>query len=160
MFKSFLLIATLFLPAMSSASIEIIEFEEPAKEQLYMKLINELRCLVCQNNNLADSNAELAQDMRRKTLEMVKSGSTYDDVVNYMVRRYGDFVLFRPPFKNTTILLWIGPYLLLGGGITLMFLIILTQTKKKNNISDEVDYQRVRKLLTAHNESDNNVNLI
>jgi cytochrome c-type biogenesis protein CcmH len=125
-----------------------------------MKLINELRCLVCQNNNLADSNAELAQDMRRKTLEMVKSGSTYDDVVNYMVRRYGDFVLFRPPFKNTTILLWIGPYLLLGGGITLMFLIILTQTKKKNNISDEVDYQRVRKLLTAHNESDNNVNLI
>lgn len=133
MFKSFLLIATLFLPAMSSASIEIIEFEEPAKEQLYMKLINELRCLVCQNNNLADSNAELAQDMRRKTLVMVKSGSTYDDVVNYMVRRYGDFVLFRPPFKSTTILLWIGSYLLLGGGITLMFLIILTQARKKKH---------------------------
>ena len=74
-------------------------FEDPDRQALYDKLVRELRCLVCQNQNLADSNAELARDLRNKAYQMVAKGESYDDVVEYMVARYGDFVLYRPPLK-------------------------------------------------------------
>src|SRR6185436_20735087 len=75
-----------------------------------------LRCLVCQNQSIADSNAELAQDLRRQIHEQIAAGKTDDEIVAYMVARYGDFVLYEPPFKATTALLWAGPALLVLGG--------------------------------------------
>ena len=95
------------------AQTEIASFERPEQRKLYQELIAELRCLVCQNQNLADSNAELARDLRRKTREMVRSGNSRQQVVEYMVNRYGDFVLYRPPLKSATVVLWFSPFVLL-----------------------------------------------
>ncbi len=97
----------------AQAVIEVYEFDSPEKEADYKKLIDELRCLVCQNQNLKDSDAELAQDLRRETFEMLQEGKSRQEIVDFMVARYGDFVLYRPQFKTSTYLLWLGPFALL-----------------------------------------------
>ena len=82
----------------------------------FTRLLRELRCLVCQNQDLADSNASLANDLRNEVYTLVKKGQSDDDIIHYLVARYGDFILFNPPIKATTLLLWFGPgaFLLLG----------------------------------------------
>jgi cytochrome c-type biogenesis protein CcmH len=107
----FMLAGLWFAPA--QAAIEAYEFDTPQMEADYNKLVDELRCLVCQNQNLAGSDADLAQDLRRETYEMLQQGKTPQQVVEFMVARYGDFVLYRPQFKSSTYLLWLGPFLLL-----------------------------------------------
>lgn len=87
--------------------------EDPLLEKRVMRLASELRCLVCQNQSIADSNAELAADLRKQVREMLKSGKTEAEVRQFMVQRYGDFVLYNPPVKSTTMLLWAGPFVLL-----------------------------------------------
>ncbi len=99
-----------YLP--SSAGVDVVAFDDPGQEALYQEMIRELRCLVCQNQNLADSNAELAQDLRRKTVELVKAGKDREAIVDYMVSRYGDFVLYHPRFNAKTAFLWISPLIL------------------------------------------------
>ena len=93
--------------------------EDPALEARMLRIATELRCLVCQNQNIADSHAELAIDLKNQVREQLKAGRSERDVIDYMTQRYGDFVLYRPPFKATTLLLWLGPALLLliGGGL-------------------------------------------
>jgi len=119
--KSFILALALMLGGSAmAANIEVYQFEDPEQEAIYKDLIGELRCLVCQNQNIADSNAELAQDMRRKTYELVKSGKDKGEVAEFMAERYGDFVLYKPPFNATTALLWVGPFLLFFIAIGLM----------------------------------------
>ena len=95
------------------AEIEVYQFTSPELELRYQSLTEELRCLVCQNQNIADSHAELAQDLRRKVYEMLSSGQTNAQIIDYMTERYGDFVLYRPPFNARTILLWFTPVLAL-----------------------------------------------
>lgn len=114
-----LLIGLWCLPA--QAAIEAYEFDSPQVEAEYNQLIDELRCLVCQNQNLSGSDADLAKDLRRETYEMLSAGKSRDEVVEFMVARYGDFVLYRPQFKSTTYLLWLGPFLLL---LAVLFLVI------------------------------------
>ncbi len=87
--------------------------KDPVADARAVKLTEKLRCLVCQNQTIADSNAELAQDLRRQVHEQIAAGKTDDEIVDYMVARYGDFVLYQPPLKATTVLLWAGPALLL-----------------------------------------------
>jgi len=106
-----LLIGFLITPA--QAAIEAYEFDSPEMEADYNQLVDELRCLVCQNQNLSGSDADLAQDLRRETYEMLQQGKSRQEVVEFMVARYGDFVLYRPQFKSSTYLLWLGPFLLL-----------------------------------------------
>jgi cytochrome c-type biogenesis protein CcmH len=118
-----------FSLALHAGSIETYTFKTPEQEALYKELVKELRCLVCQNQDIADSNAELAQDLRRQTYEMITKGSTRDDVLDYMVTRYGDFVLYRPPFKMKTLLLWVGPPLFLF--ISLFFLVSFLRNRPK-----------------------------
>ena len=100
----------------------------------YKKLIDELRCLVCQNQNLSASDADLARDLRRETYEMLQEGKSPQQVVEFMVARYGDFVLYRPLFKSTTYLLWLGPFLLL-----LLVLYLLVRRLRAANKPVEVD---------------------
>lgn len=120
--KHLLLSVLIILPfALHAGSIETYTFKTSEQEAIYKELIKELRCLVCQNQDIAGSNAELAQDLRRQTYEMVTAGNSRDDVVDFMVQRYGDFVLYRPPFKMKTLLLWVGPPLFLF--ISLFFLV-------------------------------------
>ena len=92
-----------------------------------VKLAEQLRCLVCQNQTIADSNAELAQDLRRQIHEQIAAGRTDDEIVAYMVARYGDFVLYRPPVKATTALLWAGPALLVVIGFVVLARVVRTR---------------------------------
>ncbi len=90
---------------------------DPVAEKRLLKLSEELRCLVCQNQNIADSHAELAEDLRREIRGMIQAGKSDKEIIDFMVARYGDFVLYRPPVKATTILLWAGPLLLMVFGM-------------------------------------------
>lgn len=95
-------------------------FTDPALEARYRVLISELRCLVCQNESLADSHATLAQDLRREVRGMLEAGQSDSAIKAFLTDRYGDFVLYRPPFNWSTALLWLGPLLLLlGAGVAL-----------------------------------------
>lgn len=110
--KKFFL-ALCLLSQTAFAEIEVYDFKDPLLEQRYQTLTEQLRCLVCQNQNIADSHAELAQDLRRKVYELLSKGDSDNQIVQYMTDRYGDFVLYRPPFKFKTLLLWLGPVLAL-----------------------------------------------
>jgi cytochrome c-type biogenesis protein CcmH len=90
--------------------------EDPAIEARLKSLSQELRCLVCQNQTLSDSSAPLAEDLRREIRELIAKGMTDKEITDYLVARYGDFVRYRPPLKSQTILLWVGPFLLLAAG--------------------------------------------
>lgn len=91
------------------------QFDQPEQAARYQRLTEELRCLVCQNQNLADSHADLAQDLRNELYRMITGGQTDRQIVDFMVARYGEFVLYRPPVSPLTWLLWFGPFLLLAG---------------------------------------------
>jgi cytochrome c-type biogenesis protein CcmH len=93
---------------------------DPVLEARMLRIASELRCLVCQNQTIADSDASLAVDLRRETRELLKQGKTDGEVIDYMTARYGDFVLYRPPLKATTALLWFGPAVLLLGGAAVL----------------------------------------
>ena len=112
-----------------AAGVEPRAFDRPEQEARYRALIAELRCLVCQNQTLAESDAELARDLRDQTYEMIQAGRSDDEIVEFMVGRYGDFVLYRPPVTVTTALLWFGPAVLvtLGAVLALIaFALVLT----------------------------------
>jgi len=94
---------------------------DPVAQKRLVHLASELRCLVCQNQTIADSNAELAGDLRREIHEQIKAGKTDKEILDFMTTRYGDFVLYRPPLKATTLLLWFGPALLLVAGVVVLF---------------------------------------
>jgi cytochrome c-type biogenesis protein CcmH len=119
--------------------------EDPALEKRVRDLSHELRCLVCQNQTLADSNAPLAVDLRNQVREQLQSGKSERDVVEFLVARYGDFVLYRPPLKASTALLWAGPFILLVFGL---FLLALRMRRKAppRELSD-AERERAAKLL-------------
>lgn len=95
--------------------------EDPVLEERLMNLSRELRCLVCQNETLADSRADLAVDLRNEIREQMKAGKTDQEIIAFLTARYGDFVLYRPPVKASTYFLWFGPFVLLLGGLFLLF---------------------------------------
>jgi len=109
---------------------------DPALEKRVAGLAHELRCLVCQNQTLAESNAPLAVDLRNQIREQLQQGASEQDVIDFMVARYGDFVLYRPPFKATTIALWVGPFLLLALGIAVLMRRLLRRRVPEPQLSD------------------------
>lgn len=102
---------------------------DPALEARMQRIAAELRCLVCQNQTIADSHSGLAEDLRREVREQLKRGASDEQVVQYMTDRYGDFVRYRPPFKGTTALLWVGPAVLLLGGIAVLTIVLRRRAK-------------------------------
>jgi cytochrome c-type biogenesis protein CcmH len=138
------------------AGATLLEFKDDETKTRYYDLLEELRCLVCQNQSLADSDAGLAQDLRRQVYNMVEGGASNREITDYMVERYGDFVLYNPPLKATTILLWFGPFILAGIGIVALVLFLINRGEKKANILlDEARRKRAAALL-AKAESDSN----
>lgn len=123
--------------------------ENPRVEARLKALAVELRCLVCQNQTLADSNAPLAEDLRREVREMIAKNMSDQDIINFLVERYGDFVLYRPPLRATTTVLWIGPFLLLAVAGTVL---IMALRRRKKTLPDVVvsdaDRERVVQLLS------------
>lgn len=133
-----------------SAGIEFRKFDRPELEARYNVLIDELRCLVCQNQNLKGSNSDLAKDMRNKVYEMIAAGKTNREIVDYMVARYGDFVLYKPPFKPVTFLLWGGPLLFFI--IALVSLIRVVKNRNQDEAIGEFSeeqHQRAEELLKS-----------
>jgi len=150
-----MLIASITL--LSSAAIwaeaERITFKNAQSEANYTALVNELRCLVCQNQTIADSDADLAKDLRAKVYQMVEDGKSQTDVIDYMTARYGDFVLYRPAFKMKTLLLWFGPIVFLLLAIFLVIRWVRTQSKSAQTtmLSDD-QRDSVRELLGDSNK--------
>jgi cytochrome c-type biogenesis protein CcmH len=103
--------------------------QDPAIERRMMALAQELRCLVCQNQTLADSQADLAADLRQEIRELMQKGQSDEQIKQYLAARYGDFVFYRPPLKTTTWLLWFGPGLLLVGGLAALYLVLLRRRR-------------------------------
>ena len=120
--------------------------QDPMLEKRVAALADELRCLVCQNQTLADSHAPLAVDLRNQIREQLAKGASEREVREFMVARYGDFVLYRPPLKGNTLLLWAGPFILLAFGLFLLFLRIKRKVPAEPELS-EADRARAAKLL-------------
>lgn len=118
--KKILLLLTLTANLTFAAPIEFNQFDSPQQEADYQLLIQTLRCPQCQNNNIADSNATIATDMRSKTLELLKQGKNKEEVIEYMVERYGNFVTYDPPITPATIFLWVLPVVLVLSGLGLI----------------------------------------
>ena len=147
------IIVLFFFVTTLHARFETYSFATPEDEARYQVLTEELRCLVCQNQNLADSNAELAQDLRRQAYEMVQAGKSSDEIVDYMVQRYGDFVLYRPPLRAATLLLWVGPFIFLLFSIVFLFVYIRRRARNDIPTLSPEDLARAEQLLTeTHKE--------
>ena len=127
------------------AAIESRQFETRLQETRYNALIKELRCLVCQNQNLADSDADLAKDLRSITYDMIMAGKSDSEITAFMVERYGEFVLYRPPFNIHTLLLWLAPLLLVVIGAWIFITIV--NNRKKEAAVDTAKLDHARSLL-------------
>ena len=121
--------------AHAGVTLEAFKFETPAQELHFKKLIEELRCLVCQNQSLSDSDAELAHDLRAEVYDMVQDGKTDAEIVDFLVARYGDFVLYNPPVKPSNYLIWFGPFVLL---LIAGFLLLRAVRRQKSSPAPEI----------------------
>ena len=119
----------LALPMLAGAKEAAPASDDPVLEARVMRIAAELRCLVCQNQTIADSHADLAQDLRQQVREMLQKGQSDAQIIDYMTQRYGDFVLYRPPVKSTTALLWYGPAVLMLGGLGVLAVVLRRRSK-------------------------------
>jgi cytochrome c-type biogenesis protein CcmH len=145
---------TLVLLALSAVSLQAREAaplaQDEASEKRLVAISSELRCLVCQNESLSGSHAELANDLRREIRTLIQQGKSDAEIMDFMVSRYGDFVRYRPPLKGSTLLLWFGPGLLLVGGLGAL-LIYLRRRSKAINVSplSTEEQQQAERLLNV-----------
>jgi cytochrome c-type biogenesis protein CcmH len=122
--------------------------EDPVVEARLVSIAEELRCLVCQNESLASSRAELAQDLREEVRGLIRQGKSDAEVKQYLVQRYGDFVLYRPAFKPLTYMLWVGPFVLLLVGLLVLWLVLRARRAvSRPAVLAEADRQRAQQLL-------------
>jgi len=141
------LLLLLLLPLQLFANIEAYRFDDPEKEARYHTLISELRCVVCVSQNIADSNAELAQDLRRQTYEMIQRGASNEEIVTFMVQRYGEYVLYRPPLKPSTALLWVGPFIIFAVGVIVLIVFIRRRNREPEVELSNEEHARAKSLL-------------
>ncbi|RZU37141.1 cytochrome c-type biogenesis protein CcmH/NrfF [Fluviicoccus keumensis] len=120
--RPLLLLFTL-LSALAHAGIDVYDFKSPEEEARYRALINELRCPKCQNQNLAGSDAQIAHDLKNRTFQLIQEGRSDKEIREYMVDRYGDFIMYNPPVRSTTWLLWFGPFALLALVVVVLALV-------------------------------------
>lgn len=124
-----LMVLLCLLPVFAQAGEAQDMAKDPVLEKRMVGLAENLRCLVCQNESLASSHAELAEDLRREVRELMQKGMTDQEIKDYLVARYGDFVLYEPPVKGFTLLLWLGPFALLMGGLGVLVLQLRNRRK-------------------------------
>jgi cytochrome c-type biogenesis protein CcmH len=150
------LIFLVLLWSHAAYAIDAKQFTDQKQQAAYESLTSELRCLVCQNQTIADSNAELAADLRRQVYEMLQQGQTPEEIIAFMTARYGDFVLYKPPFKIKTSVLWLGPLVFLSIGLLMVFWLIRTMAQKKIDAVQEQGQQeklaKIRRLLNEEEE--------
>ena len=153
MAKMLALLLSLFLAATVVAKEAAPAAADPVLEKRAIALTEQLRCLVCQNQSIADSHAELAIDLKNQVREKLRQGESDEKIMEYMVARYGDFVLYRPPVKATTVPLWFGPFILLLAAVAgLFFYIVRRRNAAPPPPLNEEEEARVRSLLKANEE--------
>lgn len=141
-----LVLALTYSLAAAAADPAVFEFSDPAREQRFQEITAELRCLVCQNQSLADSHAELAGDLRREIFAMMQAGRTDREIIDFMIKRYGEFVLYRPPITLKTLALWFGPAVILCVGI--LFLVRTVRHRRGQSVTlAPAERERVARLL-------------
>ncbi len=147
--KTWLFLTALLFSSVAFSAIDALNFSSPQQESDYHQLTQSLRCPQCQNNNIADSNATIAVDMRGKVFELLQEGKSKNDVVEYMVARYGNFVTYDPPMTASTLVLWIAPLLLvlLGGGFLLRRKPKAQSAVKSQDVLTDEDNARLAELL-------------
>jgi cytochrome c-type biogenesis protein CcmH len=129
--------------------------DDPVTEQRLISISEEMRCLVCQNESLAGSRSDLANDLRREIRILIKEGKSDDQIRSFMVERYGDFVLYRPPVKPVTWLLWIGPFIILGLGIAGLLMYLRRRNSSVPNVTlTDADNQKIDALLNANDKKE------
>ena len=148
----FIILALLFSFSASYAAVEIKKFDNEQQEQRYKYIIDELRCLVCQNQNISGSNAGLAKDLRKQVHKMILAGEDDEAIFDFMVTRYGDFVLYRPPFKATTFLLWVGPFIIFVFGLFMLIRFIRQRKKVVVTELNSGDKEKLKQLLNEDKE--------
>lgn len=134
------------------AAVEVKQFKTPEHEQRYKNLINEFRCVVCQNQNIADSNAALAKDLRKQVYKMINAGQNDKEIMDFMVTRYGDFVLYRPLFNSSTFLLWVGPFIIFIIGLFVLIRFIRQRKKVVVETLSDNDKEKLKQLLENDKE--------
>ena len=145
--SALLLAGLLVAPSLGAYTLEEFKFQDPAQAEDFRRLTAELRCLVCQNESLAGSQADLAQDLRKEVYRLLQSGKSRQEVITFLVDRYGDFVLYDPPLKPSTYPLWFGPLLLAGvGGLFLLLTLRKKKEAREEALSPE-ERQRLQALL-------------
>ncbi|MEQ1485121.1 cytochrome c-type biogenesis protein [Methyloglobulus sp.] len=152
MMKLWFFVLILLISAQGFA-IDDHQLANPEQQKTYEIIISELRCLVCQNQTIADSNAELASDLRRQVFEMLQQGKSKEDIIQFMTDRYGDFVLYNPPLKTKTALLWLGPIAFLITGFIMIFWFIRRKKTAAIMPIDKDKQEKMRRLLSENNES-------
>ena len=149
MTRALYLMLLLLVPATALAVIETYEFSDPELELRYRQLSLELRCPKCQNQNIADSNAPISQDLRKLLYQQLEAGADDDEILDYMVARYGEFVRYRPRYDGVTAVLWLAPVFLLLAGIVLARLTL--RSRRKNALQPSglsmADEEELRSLL-------------
>ncbi len=144
-----ILIVLFWVASVNALAVEVYDFPNDEARERYQDLTWELRCPKCQNQNIADSNAPIARDLRREVHRMVVEGRTDQEVIDFMVERYGDFVLYRPPMAGHTMILWLAPVVLVLVGITVV-LVLGRLRQKAGQQDDELtqeEQQRLQQLL-------------
>ncbi|SHM98820.1 cytochrome c-type biogenesis protein [Phytopseudomonas punonensis] len=145
----------LALGGVAHAAIDTYEFASEAERARYRQLTEELRCPKCQNQNIADSDAPIAMDLRAEIYRMLEAGDSNTQIIDYLVARYGNFVLYKPPVTGRTLLLWYGPAALLVGGFVLLGVIVLRRRKAGGEVSTGLssdEQQRLAQLLEQTSE--------
>ena len=150
---SLLLVLLIGFGSPAWAGIEVRDFDNPEQREVYDRLMFELRCLVCQNENLAASNADLAKDLRDEVYGMLtQKKMSEEEVKTFLVERYGDFVLYKPPVKKSTILLWAGPFILLLLGFVILFFVLRHNRRQPAVTLDKTKREEMKKILESEDK--------
>jgi cytochrome c-type biogenesis protein CcmH len=146
-------LSPLFLPTQTAQAGEAENvYKDPAFEARFKSLAGELRCVKCQNQTILDSPAGVAQDLRREITEQIQTGKSDSEIIDYLVSRYGDYIRYRPELKPSTYLLWFGPFLLLAGGLAVLFINLARRRKaidESTPLSEE-ERMRIESLLSGN----------
>lgn len=145
--KQWLILLIILIGWQVNAAIDTWQFKDEAQEQQFRSLTEQLRCPKCQNNSIADSNSMIAEDMRQKVFELMQQGHSHQQIIDYMVARYGNFVTYDPPLTPATLILWLAPLLFLLGGSIVIWRISRRRLAADKEQLDEAEQQRLQQLL-------------
>lgn len=154
--RGLFLLLMFFSAQYAAAAIDVHEFDNEVQRQRYQSFVDEMRCPKCQNQNLAGSDSPIAADLRRELYEMIKDGRSDKEITDFMVDRYGEFILYRPRLTASTVLLWLGPAILLLIGIVVLIVIVLQRRRESLHASSKAlsDAERQRLAELLNDEAD------